>query len=252
MAIQVQLPKESRQGRSRATRPSRVRGRGGDLSKLSLFGAPRVGPVQSGGVSALATPGDVVRSGGELVLATPGDVATTVRVADDTHMYSLRDGSKWWSAGYAPICEEEDEEGRGQYFAVLGGHVSKSRVLYCKIAGAQHYPGALQETRFSPGAVVMLRPEPVNPYDENAVGVWDRSGSVQVGYIPAEHSEAVGSRIFAGERLVAFVIREIRRESRSGLRAALHILVVPVGDLQLSLSLTSTPEGRGESDDLGY
>jgi hypothetical protein len=44
-------------------------------------------------------------------------------------------------------------------------------------------------------------------------------------------------RIRAGEQLIAYVLREIRRQSRSGPRAALHALVMPTGELNLSIAL---------------
>jgi hypothetical protein len=158
----------------------------------------------------------------------------TVQVAEDTHLYSTADGSRWWAGGYAPICGEEDAE---HYFLRLGQYLSDPRVLYCKIAGAQHYPAALEGSRFKPGSMALLRPEPENPYDANAVSVWDRSGLVRGGYIPAEHSAQIAARIHAGERLIAFILREIRQGSRLGPRAALHALVMPAGELNLSIVL---------------
>ena len=156
----------------------------------------------------------------------------TVRVVEDTHTYAADDGSIWWSGGYAPIHEDSDGE---HHFIALGERLSDPRVLYCKVAGARHRPEALEDSRFKPGSAAMLRPEPDNPYDANAVGVWDGSGSVQVGYIPADCCPGIASRIRAGEQLVGFVLREIRRGSKSGQRAALHLLVMPAGALNLSI-----------------
>jgi len=158
----------------------------------------------------------------------------TVRVLDDTHPYATADGTTWWSGGYAPISRDEHGE---HHFISLGQHLCNSRVLYCKIAGAQHYPAALHGSLFKPGSTALLRPEPENPYDSNAVGIWDRSGSIQAGYIPADHSANVISRIDAGEQLIAYVLREIRQGSRSGPRAALHALVMPTVELNLSIAL---------------
>ncbi|HLN07282.1 MAG TPA: hypothetical protein VK217_13455, partial [Acidimicrobiales bacterium] len=68
-----------------------------------------------------------------------------------------------------------------------------------------------------------------------AVGVWDASGSIQVGHIPAECCAEVASRIRTGEQLVGYVLREIRRDSKSGPRSALHLLVTPADELNLSI-----------------
>jgi HIRAN domain len=158
----------------------------------------------------------------------------TVRVLEDTHPYATADGSTWWSGGYTPISTDDHGD---DHFTRLGEHLCNSRVLYCKIAGAQHYPAALHGSLFKPGSTALLRPEPENPYDPNAVGIWDPSGSMQAGYIPADHSANVTSRILAGEQLIAYVLREIRCQSRSGPRAALHALVMPTGELHLSIAL---------------
>jgi hypothetical protein len=160
----------------------------------------------------------------------------TVRVLEDTHPYATPDGSTWWSGGYAPISADEHGE---HHFTRLGQHLCNSSVLYCKIAGAQHHPAALQGSLFKPGSTALLRPEPENPYDPNAVGIWDPSGSIQAGYIPADHSANVTSRILAGEQLIAYVLREIRCQSRSGPRAALHALVMPAGELNLSMAVAT-------------
>jgi HIRAN domain len=156
----------------------------------------------------------------------------TVSVIEDTHTYAGDEGSTWWSGGYAPVHQDLDG---GYHFAALGEQVSDPRVLYCKVAGAHHRPKALQDPRFKPGSAVILRPEPDNPYDADAVGVWDGSGSIQVGYIPADCCRSVASRIRAGEQLVGFVLREIRHSSESGPRSALHLLVMPTGALNLSV-----------------
>jgi hypothetical protein len=154
----------------------------------------------------------------------------TVRVVEDTHSYTADDGSAWWSGGYAPVYEDADGE---NYFLALGEYLSDTCVLYCKVAGVRHYPEALRDPRFKPGSAAILRLEPDNPYDSDAVGVWDGTGSVQVGHIPADLSTDVASRIRAGEPLVAFVLREIRRQSK---RSALHLLVMPAGELNLSIA----------------
>jgi HIRAN domain len=111
---------------------------------------------------------------------------------------------------YAPIHEHSDGE---HHFIALGERLSNSRVPYCKVAGARDRPEALEDSRFKPGSVAMLRPEPDSPYDANAVNVWGGSGFVQVGYIPADcclafdrHGDGEG---FAGSRWSA--PRNVRR-----------------------------------------
>jgi hypothetical protein len=54
----------------------------------------------------------------------------------------------------------------------------------------------------APGEAVTLVPEPRNPHDRNAVGVWSSRG-VQVGYLTAERAPWIGARLRAGEEAVA-------------------------------------------------
>ena len=70
------------------------------------------------------------------------------------------------------------------FIAEAEHRTSDPRAYYCKVAGAQHRPDALADKRFAPGAQIVLRAEPNNPYDPNAVAVWDVSGKVHVGSCP--------------------------------------------------------------------
>lgn len=149
----------------------------------------------------------------------------TIDVIEDTEGFG-----KYWSGGYAPIHKDTDG---GSHFARLGESLGEAHVLYCKVAGVDHHERTLQDARFAAGSPLMLRPEPKNRYDRNAVGVWDGSGNVQVGYIPEEFSDKVAKRMRAGEQVVGYVIREIRHDSASGRRSGLHILVLPPGELNL-------------------
>jgi HIRAN domain len=161
-----------------------------------------------------------------------GGSAITVQVVEDTHAYRADDGSEWWSGGYCPVHEELDGEHR---FIAPGERLPDPRVLYCKVAGVRHYPTALQDPSIKVGSAAVLRPEPENPHDANAVGVWDETGTVQLGHIPADLSSTVAGRIRAGEELVAVIVREIRRDSESGPRSAIHLLVAPASELNLSI-----------------
>src|SRR5664280_1320416 len=108
------------------------------------------------------------------------DSPITVHVIEDTNTFEGHDGEIIWGGGYAPV----DEDGLFLYEA--DHETSDPRAFYCKIAGAQHRPKALADKRrFAVGSRIVLRPEPDNPYDPNAVGIWDASGEVQVGYVPA-------------------------------------------------------------------
>jgi hypothetical protein len=53
------------------------------------------------------------------------------------------------------------------------------------VAGISHFPDAADLPDFAPGSDILLQPEPDNPFDSNAIGVWNANGTVQVGHLPA-------------------------------------------------------------------
>jgi hypothetical protein len=153
----------------------------------------------------------------------------TIRVVEDTHTFYGDDASIWWSAGYAPVTD-------GGHFLALADHAtSDPRVLYCAVAGAKHRPAALQDARFQPLSEVLLRPEPDNPHDPDAVGVWDKDGTLQVGYVPADLSAKVAAQFRAKQPHGGLIVREIRRGSEAGPRVSLHMIVGPLGAIGLSV-----------------
>ncbi len=55
----------------------------------------------------------------------------------------------------------------------------------------------------APGDLVELRPEPKNPYDENAIAIWSDRG-VQLGYVSAERAPLIGKRMKEDEAVAVF------------------------------------------------
>jgi len=55
----------------------------------------------------------------------------------------------------------------------------------------------------APGDAVELRLEPTNPYDENAVAIFNERG-VQLGYVSAERAQPIGKRMKEGEAIAVF------------------------------------------------
>ncbi len=69
----------------------------------------------------------------------------------------------WWYSdeewrGYVPLDRRRD---------LLDHHA-----FVTWVAGITHYPAAVDLPDFAPGSEVVLRPEPDNPFDPNAVGVY--------------------------------------------------------------------------------
>ena len=93
------------------------------------------------------------------------------------------------------------------------------RLLVVPVAGASYRPEALADEAFAPGLPLELVPEPDNPHDANAVGIWDAERRVQAGYVPAE----AAPRVWPGAQAVS--LWEFRDET--GRRVGLRVLVAP-------------------------
>jgi hypothetical protein len=59
------------------------------------------------------------------------------------------------------------------------------RLRVVPAAGVTYRPEALPDPSFDPGRPLALVPEPSNPHDPNAVGIWNEERTLQVGYVPA-------------------------------------------------------------------
>ena len=151
------------------------------------------------------------------------DSKTTIHVVEDTHTFEGDDGDTIWCGGYAPISDD------GIFLSVSEHRTSDPRAFYCRVAGAKYRPSALADKRFAHGSQIVLRAEPDNKYDENAVGIWDASGRLHVGYVPATLSSEIARLMRAGTALGGQVIREFRAGSVRGTRVAIHVILAPVG-----------------------
>jgi hypothetical protein len=54
------------------------------------------------------------------------------------------------------------------------------------VAGVSFRPEAHGDASFDPGCPLALVPEPDNPHDPNAIGIWNEERTVQAGYVPRE------------------------------------------------------------------
>ncbi len=96
---------------------------------------------------------------------------------------------------------------------------SDDRLWVVPVAGASYRGEALADEAFAPGRRLSLVPEPENPHDRNAIGVWDEARRLQAGYVPAE----VAPEIPAGTQALA--LWEFRDEG--GRRIGLRVLIAP-------------------------
>jgi hypothetical protein len=97
------------------------------------------------------------------------------------------------------------------------------------VAGTSHRQDALQGPAFAPGEPVKLIPEPDNPYDRNAVAVWDTHLRKHIGYVPRELAPTIGHISRGREPFGATAFFEFLQGKR---RMALSVLVAPAAFLQ--------------------
>jgi HIRAN domain-containing protein len=112
----------------------------------------------------------------------------------------------------------------GRSLAWTSPRLAESGVEVLKVAGTSYRLEELQDPGFAPGSPVVLRPEPDNPHDPNAIGVWNAAGSAQAGFVPRESAAELVRRI-ASEPLEAFALWEWR--DADGRRCGLRILIAP-------------------------
>lgn len=114
----------------------------------------------------------------------------------------------------------------GAVYTYHSPELAKRGVCVIRVAGISHYPGA-QTSRVNLGSQLALRAEPENPYDRNAVAVWDDDGH-QVGHVPATECKRIGDRLARGERVCGMVICDAKAAGRRLLiDAALFPLPAP-------------------------
>lgn len=101
-----------------------------------------------------------------------------------------------------------------------------------KVAGVSHRREELQSPGFDPGAELALVPEPDNPHDPSAVGVWDFERLHQVGYIPRDLARLIGRRLRRGRVARVISIWEWK-QAGSGERVGLEILIAPDSPIEL-------------------
>ena len=91
------------------------------------------------------------------------------------------------------------------------------------VAGTSHRLDALQDSSFAPGQPLALVPEPANPYDPNAVAIWNAGRTLQAGYLPKERAAKLAKDLGSGPKISCMSIWETRKKKQ---RVALRILLV--------------------------
>jgi hypothetical protein len=151
----------------------------------------------------------------------------TVRLLPEERAFTGRRGDTVYNHGHVPVSLT------GRELPESSHETSDKHVHHCQVAGTHHMPRALAESRFDLGSRIQLRLQPQPPDDAQSVGVWDATGAVQVGFVPATLSRQLAPALKRGRPLGGEVIRELRLGSPTGERVALYILIAPPGRLEL-------------------
>lgn len=154
------------------------------------------------------------------------DDKITVHLVEDTHTFQGDNGDEIWCGGLSPIATD------GHFLHESEHRTSDPRAYFCKVAGARYYRDVLDSENIRPGSPVILKAEPDNPHDRNAVGIWGvvRGRRVgQLGHVPATLSPEIAAMLRAGTEMGGQVIREFRLGSSRGKRIGFHVLIAPAG-----------------------
>lgn len=104
-------------------------------------------------------------------------------------------------------------------------------VFVTKVAGVSRRMRELQRDSFRPLEPLLLRREPENPHDANAIAVFDRKGRTTIGYVPREDAGAIAEMIDSGTEVECLCFWEWR--DGGDRRCGLKILVAPRGVIEL-------------------
>jgi HIRAN domain len=140
----------------------------------------------------------------------------TVEVELEERYWYPEDGGQVWIAGYNVIDAES-----GRYLARDEPQLAARGLRVAAVAGAaRHHADALASDAAAPGKPLVLRRDPENPHDPDAIAVHAEGGGEQLGWVPRELAEELAGEIDAGREWSAVVLREQRaspRDPRSGL-----------------------------------
>jgi HIRAN domain-containing protein len=129
------------------------------------------------------------------------------------------DGGEVWVAGYHVL------DAAGHFLGRDAPELAALGLLISHVAGAVHRPSALESDGAAPGRPLVLRPEPDNPHDPQAVAVLLESGE-PLGYVPRE----IAPRVASGWSAV--VLRE-RRASPRDPRTGVTMLLARADSIEL-------------------
>jgi hypothetical protein len=166
--------------------------------------------------------------------------AVTVDVVFEERYWYPDDGSILWIAGYQPVDPDS-----GRFLAGDDPSLGDRGLRVASVAGAgAHHADVLADDAFAPGRRLVLRREPDNPHDANAISVRDATGARQAGWVPRELAAVLAPAIDRGEPYSAIALRERRADPRSP-RAGLTMLVAAAPAIELRVVPVSRSRPSG-------
>lgn len=135
-------------------------------------------------------------------------------------------GGEVWVAGYQPVGAD------GRFLGRDAPELTGRGILVAGVAGAgRHHDDVLQTDGARPGRPLVLRRDPTNPHDPNAIAVDTEEGG-QVGWVPRDLAIDLAPQLDCGSPHRAIVLREQRRSPRDP-RTQITMLVAPGDELEL-------------------
>jgi hypothetical protein len=153
--------------------------------------------------------------------------AVLVHVVEEEKYWYPDDGGIVWVAGFQLV-----DPASGRY---LGRDAPELAAAGLRVAGAagaaRHHDAALQSEAATPGRALVLRRDPANPHDPNAIAV-DTDAGEQLGWVPRELAAELAPDLDAGRPWSAVVLREQRASPRDP-RTGVTLLLAPAPAIEL-------------------
>ena len=157
-----------------------------------------------------------------------GESAATVDVSFQERYWYPDDGGQVWLTGYQLVDPES-----GEYLARDAPQLAERGLRVASVAGAaQHHAEALASEAVAPGRPLVLRRDPDNEHDPNAIAVDPVDGGEQAGWVPRELAAELAPDLDAGRPWSAIVLREQRPSPRDP-RSGLTMLLAPAPGIEL-------------------
>lgn len=156
-----------------------------------------------------------------------GHAPVNVEVVFEERYWYPDDGGVVWLAGYHVV-----DPPSGRYLARDAPELAAAGLRITGVAGAaRHHAHALESDAVAPGRPLVLRRDPDNPHDPNAIAVHALSGE-QVGWVPRAIAADLAVDLDAGRPWSAVVLREQRPSPRDP-RSGLTMLLAPAAQIEL-------------------